>query len=310
MYQFGGEENFRGPGTFPGMEQGNTPEINFMTPEGIDYAKFLEYLRSQGVSDISEIMGGGTPGENDLVIDGPDRDSPLAQIYASIIGRAEGVDPAVLTDEQMRVLNNSGIGVIAEQIDAAGGYDEWLAQQDLEGPPEELPTELEEVVSDIDEDTTLEDEIGVDPDMPIDIPLPTLPPRESEGDGEGDGEGGTGQETTGELPDYSDIGDPDYGYPDGLPRQGSGGTIDDYRINEPGLTVGIGIPSISSGGDGGGGGGGGGGMLRTASKFTPYMGGINYQLPQDQMILYRPPTANEILTDFTNGLVRQRGMLV
>jgi len=40
------------------------------------------------------------------------------------------------------------------------------------------------------------------------------------------------------------------------------------------------------------------------------MGGIIYQLPQSQMILYKPPTANEILTDFTNGLVGQRGMLV
>lgn len=152
MYQFGGEENFRGPGTFPGMEQGNTPEINFMTPEGIDYALFLEYLRSQGVSDISEIINGGTPGENDLVIGGPDRDSPLAQIYASIIGRAEGVDPAVLQDEQMRVLNNSGLGAVAEQIAAAGGYENWLAQQEGE-------------VTDINEEPTgLEDEIGVDPD--------------------------------------------------------------------------------------------------------------------------------------------------
>jgi hypothetical protein len=53
-------------------------------------------------------------------------------------------------------------------------------------------------------------------------------------------------------------------------------------------------------------GGGGGSML----GGSPYMGGINYQLPQSQMILYKPPTANEILTDFTNGLVGQRGMLV
>ncbi len=53
-------------------------------------------------------------------------------------------------------------------------------------------------------------------------------------------------------------------------------------------------------------GGGGGSML----GGSPYMAGINYQLPQSQMILYKPPTANEILTDFTNGLVGQRGMLV
>jgi len=159
MYQFGGEEDFRGPGLFPGMEQGNAPEIDFITPDGINYVKFLEYLRSQGISDISEIMGGGTPGENDLVIDGPDRDSPLAQIYASIIGRAEGVDPVVLQDEQMRVLNNSGIGAVAEQIAAAGGWDQWLASQ--EDPPTPITDVVEGAVDTVTEGiTTVQDAIN------------------------------------------------------------------------------------------------------------------------------------------------------
>ena len=251
-------------------------------------------------------------------------DSIFQILMETIIGEQgipEGVSPEVI--EAIRgdfgpTTIPAELQEIAIEIAEAGGFDEWYAQQDLEGPPEELPTELEEE-ADINEDTTLEDEIGVEPDMPIDIPPPTLPPREEEGDGDGEGEGegegeqqetaqGEGDEEEYQFPDYPQ-GDPNYGYPDGLPGGGRGGTIYDVPVQEePGLTVGIGIPSISSGGDGGG--GGGGGMLRTASKFTPYMGGISYQLPQDQMILYRPPTANEILTDFTNGLVRQRGMLV
>ena len=88
---------------------------------------------------------------------------------------------------------------VAIDIAEAGGFDEWYAQQDLEGPPEELPTELEEEVSDINEDTTLEDEIGVDPDMPINIPPPTLPPQEGNGNGEGDSDGeGEGDSDEGE----------------------------------------------------------------------------------------------------------------
>lgn len=189
---------------------------------------------------------------------------------------------------------------VAIDIAEAGGFDEWLAQQDLEGPPEELPTELEEEV-DINADTTLEDEIGVDPDMPIDIPPPTLPPREedgeddgegdSEGDSEGAGENGTGQETAEEIPDYSDIGDSDYGYPDGLPRQGSGGVIDDYRPTDPGFTVGIGVPFLGGGGGGGEGGGGGGtapqqGMFK--DKFTPFMTSIGYTPVQLQQLIAPP----------------------
>jgi len=60
--------------------------------------------------------------------------------------------------------------------------------------------------------------------------------------------------------------------------------------------------------DSSGGGGGGGGMMSS----RPHRGGIGYALPQGEMIMYRPPTASEILTDFTNGLAlqRKRGMLV
>ena len=132
MMQFGGEKNFFG-GPLPGLE-GDDPEPNFVNPDGsVNTTKLLEYLRSVGREDLSDIMAGGTPGEYDLTIDGPDRDSPLAQIYASIIGRAEGVDPAVLDDEAGRTgFINTGIGEVAQQIENAGGWDQWLASQQQE----------------------------------------------------------------------------------------------------------------------------------------------------------------------------------
>ena len=78
-----------------------------------------------------------------------------------------------------------------------------------------------------------------------------------------------------------------------------GPSIDTPSIDTPSIdTPSIDVPSFSFGG---------GSMIKGGS---PYMGGINYQLPQSQMIMYKPTTANDILTDFTNGLVRQRGMLV
>jgi len=94
-----------------------------------------------------------------------------------------------------------------------------------------------------------------------------------------------------DLPDLPDV---DIDLPKGpdinLPE---GPSIDTPSIDTPSIDT----PSFSLGG---------GSMLDS----SPYMGGVDYQLPQGEMILYRPPTANEILTDFTNGLVRQRGMLV
>ena len=226
-------------------------------------------------------------------------------LYDTIIGEQgvpEGVSPEVLSAIAGDFPNATVVDleVLAKEIEEAGGWDEWYAQQqetDLEGPPEELPTELEEEIIDINADTTLEDEIGVEPDMPIDIPFPTLPPREGDGDGEGNGDGdaedngeGTGngngaagqegQDVDGDIPDYSDIGDPNYGYPDGLPRQGEGGTIYDIRVDEPGFNVGLGIPVLGSLGGGGGDGGSGGGAVQRQGmfdpRFTPYMSSIGY----------------------------------
>jgi hypothetical protein len=120
-------------GVFDPIESG-TSGFNFLNPDNtINYPKFLEYLRSQGVSDLSEIMSAGTPGEYDLTIDGADRDSPLAQVYASIIGRAEDVDPTVLADERGRTdFINANLGEVLRELEQAENYEEWLASQQQE----------------------------------------------------------------------------------------------------------------------------------------------------------------------------------
>lgn len=214
----------------------------------------------------------------------------------------------------------SELSEVIQEIENAGGYEEWLAQQPTGDPGDlfEPDTELEEEI-DIGVDTTLEDEIGVEPDMPIDIPFPTLPPREEgEGEQEGEGQGGNGQGETGEtgtsstsgtsgttdqtgetreIPDYSGIGNEDYGYPGGLPGGGRGGTIYDVPVqDDPGFRVIAGVPFIGtgSGGEGGSGGGGGGGMLsRPTYNFRPITASIGYQpvaVPRAILPQYAPIT--------------------
>jgi hypothetical protein len=256
--------------------------ISTKTPETLTLENLMRMLGGIGQAELGAIWL--DPTIEEIIQRNSIRMNPEAPYD---IAQAQGITPEAVSE----------LSTVIQEIEDAGGYDEWLTQQDLEGPPEELPTELEEEV-DINADTTLEDEIGVDPDMPIDIPPPTLPPREEEeGDGEGDGDGdgvgenGTGQETAGEIPDYSDMGDPDYGYPGGLPRQGSGGVIDDYRPTDPGFTVGIGVPFLGGGGGGGEGGGGGGtapqqGMFK--DKFTPFMTSIGYTPVQLQQLIAPP----------------------
>ena len=248
-------------------------------------------------------------------------DSIFQILMETIIGEQgipEGVSPEVI--EALRgdfgpTTTPAELQEVAIDIAEAGGFDEWLKQQDLEGPPEELPTELEEEV-DIGADTTLEDEIGVEPDMPIDIPFPTLPPREEgEGDGEGAGESngngeGEQQETAqgegdGEeyqFPDYPQ-GDSNYGYPDGLPGGGRGGTIYDVPVQEePGFTIFPAIPSISTGGgDGGNGGGGGGGQPRGMldPRFKPYMASIGYTpVAVPRAILPQAPIVSSLFGEY------------
>lgn len=123
--------------------------------------EFLRYLISQ-VDRFSEIMAGDTPSEQELVIGGVDRDSPLAQIYATIIGRANDVPPEILQDEAR--LNNlilNEIAAIGRAIQGAGGWEAWaeangidITEQSTEDPgdvepppaPEPEPEEEPEVV--------------------------------------------------------------------------------------------------------------------------------------------------------------------
>ena len=46
-----------------------------------------------------EIINAGTPSEEELTIGGPDRDSPFAQIYATIIGRISDIPPEIAGDD-------------------------------------------------------------------------------------------------------------------------------------------------------------------------------------------------------------------
>lgn len=119
--------------------------------------EFLRYLRSQ-VDRFAEIMQGGTPSEEELVIGGVDRDSPLAQIYASIIGRANDVPPELLQDDAR--LNNlilNEIAAIGRAIQGAGGWEAWAEangiditeQPSSEPEPESAdPTLLEQILAD------------------------------------------------------------------------------------------------------------------------------------------------------------------
>lgn len=243
-------------------------------------------------------------------------DDTFQQIWDSIIGTIGDVPPEIRGDElKSQQWYNLQIQNSLQAIEDAGGYEAWLEQQETdepEGPPEELPTELEEEV-DIDADTTLEDEIGVEPDMPIDIPFPDLPPREEgEGDSEGNGNGADGQQEAAQgegdneeyqLPDYGDIGQ-DYEPP--LPR-GQGGTIYDVPIqDDPGFTVGLGVPVLGSigsgGGDGGNGGGGGGGVASTGMltpRFNPYMASIGYTpVAVPKPILPQAPIVSSLFSEF------------
>jgi len=201
-------------------------------------------------------------------------------LYDTIIGEQgvpEGVSPEVLSAIAGDFPNATVVDleVLAKEIEEAGGWDEWYAQQqetDLEGPPEELPTELEEEIIDINADTTLEDEIGVEPDMPIDIPFPTLPPREGEGEREGNGDGdGEGVEATEETTVEEDVeeGEVDLTRPGGV-------VSDDYQLEDRPFMPSI---SVSSFGDGNGGDSGVGTTPRQGMfdpRFTPYMSSIGY----------------------------------
>jgi len=467
-----------------------TPQEFFRIQGQIDFVNFInESIASENFQKWV-VSTFGNNQDLDENIEDPnltnDTENEIFQmIWDSIIGEQEDIPPEILSDrDRLNDFLRSNIYEAAQEIEAAGGYEEWLASQQQDE---------EEVVGDIDEDTTeegdtgLEDEIGVDPDMPITDPeLDPLDEITTEQEAEeeeeelgildrigqwiqsqiGGGTGGAGGGTSSTppfLPGSAGViispGSAGMSWPEiladpgkwtvflpgvipGLPESPTIlGTIEDI-LSRPGevlgglwndlvttvsnpeqvledilndaadssglITIG-GIAGVVSGildrigdsvnrddegnivvnesgsilggagededesqgevvvetsddkggsqmgtapvmdpvqpqpteglpiaddspvsdiGFGGGstdspepqqelggvadvvsGGGGGGGMMR---RGQPHMGGIGYALPQGEMILYRPPTANEILTDFTNGLAmqRKRGMLV
>lgn len=172
------------------------PEFGTIEPDSFEretlqeWTKFLEdtlrqeeYQRfiMRNFFDTSDLDEGAEPVEfNDM------QDDTFQMILDSILGQAEDVPPEIRGDalRTQQWLENQ-LSTIGQEIQNAGGYEEWLASQQEEpvsGPVKgdaprlaPLQPDPEEVVGDIDEDTTagdtgLEDEIGVDPDMPITDP--------------------------------------------------------------------------------------------------------------------------------------------
>ena len=103
-------------------------------------------------------------------------DSIFQVLYDTIIGE-QGIPEGVSAEAIAAIRGDFGptstpdeLREVAQQIADAGGFDEWYAQQDLEGPPEELPTELEEEPY---EPVEIDDPfIDYDPVFPIELPEP------------------------------------------------------------------------------------------------------------------------------------------
>lgn len=245
-------------------------------------------------------------GRSDLLETGGE----LLERIAELAAQGRPVAPADLESASLTQEDVDSFTQAIQEITEAGGFDEWLESQQQEDDNDQEEEEGDVVFGDAGglEDSTrtsteiIFDEYGNPVEIVIDPTLITLPrilgerpDEQEEGEGEGDGGGsgggqgsgtgsGTGQNQNGqqgeyEYPDYPQ-GDPNYGYPNGLPGGGRGGTIYDVPVQEePGFTVVPAIPSISTGGGGGGGGGGGSAATKrsTPNDFTPFMRRLNYQ---------------------------------
>ena len=94
---------------------------------------------------IQEIISGGTPSDDELVIGGADRDSAFAQIWASIIGRANDIPPEIMSDVSrseaaIRQLLLEEITRVNQEVNEAGSWDAWAEEtgfydQELTGDP-------------------------------------------------------------------------------------------------------------------------------------------------------------------------------
>jgi len=165
--------------------QGQQSFIDYINETNNQLGMLQELQRVAGDGDLLDEDTGETPiGSLDPSLAEESVWDMLTSIMAGRQGTIQGLNPEIIEALETSVegLNDDELRVVAAEIVAAGGYDAWLTQQPTGDPGGLEPdTDLEEEVIDIDEDTTLEDEIGVDPDMPITDP--TLPPLEGEGEG-------------------------------------------------------------------------------------------------------------------------------
>ena len=169
-------------------------------PTNMPLSAFERGITRAPLSSFNEIDAPDV-GDDPMVTGGVEDDifDMLSQIMVGTQGTIEGLNPRTIAMIRGSIDPSAGteeLQEIAQEIADAGGYEAWLAQQDEVGPFDTPPTDLvEEPFEDIIFDP---DFIDVDPDMPIDIPPPTLPPRE-ESEGEGEGAGAEAGEGTGGL---------------------------------------------------------------------------------------------------------------
>jgi len=225
----------------------------------------------------------------------------LAQVMAGTQGTIGGLDPETVAAVRSGIDPSADVEelrAIAQQILEAGGYQEWLEQQDQEGPPEELPTELEE--EPIDTDTTIDTDVEVDPDMPIYIPFPDLPPIEEGDESEGENGEGTGAEgegtDTGRGQDRGDGEEP----PRGGGRGGGSVGYDPVGQSEQDpFRVVFGPIAAGSSGEGVGEGGGVASTGMLTPRFTPYMASIGYTpVAIPKLILPQAPIVSSLFSEF------------
>lgn len=279
------QDIFRGPVLNSGLEQ---PPFEEVERQDTLRDRLESMLGGIGQSELGAIWA--DPTMEEILAANSIRMNPEApyDISQATTGQSSGITADALVE----------LITFIEAIENAGGYEEWLAQQDQEGPPEELPTELEEEI-DIGSDT-IDTDVEVDPDMPIYIPFPDLPPREEGDEGEGENGEGTGAEGEG-----TDTGrGQDRGDGEEFPRGGGrgGGSIGSDpvgRSEEDPFRVVFG-PIASSGSSGEG--VGEGGVQPTSMltpRFTPYMASIGYTpVAIPKPILPQAPIVSSLFSEF------------
>ena len=101
------------------------------------FADFVARLKKEA-DRVFQAIANGTLGEEDFSVDSEgnpiDRDSPLAQIYQTIIGRANDIPPEILQDatKAEAAFQRIFFGEVARiqgEINNAGGFEQWQNQQ-------------------------------------------------------------------------------------------------------------------------------------------------------------------------------------